>query len=253
MYSHGVGCDDARAKGALIRPLDGVWLTVVVGSRRRFPSYLRTVVVVAGDFVQFGCGLSCPSGWKNYDSSPRLRLQKLPLVGPLVPAGPFGRFPGGVLYGDIVRGLPLPRCSAALLYSSHVLEHLALDELRAALRNCRRVLAGGGTFRIVLPDLEAMINAYNASSARDRAVTFIRSTLMGYESRARTLRQRLQQAFGSSHHLWLWDYPSLADELATAGFTGIRRASFGDSGIAAFAAVEDEARWADGFGIQCEG
>lgn len=210
-------------------------------------------MAVSGDHIQFGCGLSCPPGWKNYDSSPRLRLQRLPLVGPFVPAGPFGRFPSGVRYGDIVSGLPVAEGSAALLYSSHVLEHLALDELRAALRNCRRVLARGGVFRIVLPDLEAMISVYNGSAARDRAITFIRSTLMGCEVRARSLRQRLQQAFGASHHLWLWDFPSLSDELSAAGFTGIRRATFGDSGIAAFAEVEDKSRWDDGFGIQCEG
>lgn len=210
-------------------------------------------MAIAGDYIQFGCGLSCPPGWKNYDSSLRLRLQKLPLIGGLVPAGPFGRFPSGVLYGDIVSGLPVAAGSGDLLYSSHVLEHLALDELRAALRDCRRVLATGGVFRIVLPDLEALIAAYNNSAQRDRAISFIRSTMMGCDVRPRTMRQRLQQALGSSHHLWLWDYPSLADELAAAGFTNIRRATFGDSGIPAFAAVEDESRWSDGFGIQCEG
>ena len=207
---------------------------------------------VAGDFIQFGCGLSCPSGWKNYDSSPRLQLQRLPIVGGLVPAGPFGRFPAGVIYGDIVRGLPVAPESAALLYCSHVLEHLALDELRTALRNSRRVLARGGTFRLVLPDLETMITAYNRSTERDRAVSFIHATLMGCEVRDRTLRGRLRQAFGASHHLWLWDYASLADELAAAGFTNIRRAEIGDSGIAAFAAVEDPSRWQDCLGIQCQ-
>lgn len=207
---------------------------------------------MAGDFIQFGCGLSCPRGWKNYDSSPRLRLQKIPLIGRLVPAGQFGRFPGGVMYGDIVGGLPVAPGSAALLYCSHVLEHLALEDLRTALRNCRRVLANDGVFRMVVPDLETMINAYNRSTEKDRAVSFIRATLMAREVRSRTLRSRLRDALGSSHHLWLWDYASLADELETAGFRNIRRASFGDSLIPAFTAVEDDSRWADALGIQCE-
>ncbi len=32
-------------------------------------------------YVQYGCGLSAPAGWNNYDASPTLRLQKLPVVG----------------------------------------------------------------------------------------------------------------------------------------------------------------------------
>lgn len=229
------------------------WTAVCLGS----DELGRTTIALengmnAGDFIQFGCGLSCPPGWKNYDSSARLRLQRIPLLGSLIPAGQFGRFPGDVLYGDIVRGLPVPEGSCALLYCSHVLEHLALDELRTSLRNCLRVLAKGGVFRMVLPDLETMIDAYNRSSEKDRAISFIRSTLMASEARSRTLPSRLRDAFGSSHHLWLWDYSSLADELAAAGFRTIRRATFADSGIPAFAAVEDESRWADALGIQCE-
>lgn len=206
----------------------------------------------AGYFIQFGCGLSCPPGWRNYDSSVRLRLQMIPLLGRCVPAGPFGRFPRGVMYGDIVTGLPVPNGSAALLYCSHVLEHLALDELRMAIPNCFRLLANGGVFRIVLPDLEKMIHAYNESNATDRSICFIRSTLMGKEERSRSLGARLRDAIGNSHHLWLWDYASLSNELAMAGFKNIRRARFGDSGIPAFAAVEDQSRWADELGIQCE-
>lgn len=203
--------------------------------------------------VQFGCGLSCPDGWKNFDSSPRLRLQQLPIVGSLVPAGPHGRFPRGVRYGDIVRGLPLPDAGVSHLYSSHVLEHLSLDECRRALKECRRLLAPGGVFRSVLPDLEHMIDEYTAATSPDRAMSFIRSTLMGCERRDTTFAGRLKHSLGSSHHLWLWDFPSLAAELATAGFTEIRRATYRDSGIVEFDAVESEDRWRGALGVHCRG
>lgn len=205
------------------------------------------------EFVQFGCGLCCPPSWKNYDASPRLRLQRLPLVGRLVPSGPHGRFPPDVRYGDIVRGLPCASSTAELLYCSHVFEHLALDELRVALRNCRDLLAKGGVFRVVLPDLQQMIESYNESTAEDRAMTFIRSTLMGHVKRHRSFVGYVKHVFGDSGHLWLWDYASLAKELAEAGFLDIRRAHHGDSGIAAFAEVEDPRRWQDALGIECRG
>lgn len=201
--------------------------------------------------VQFGCGLSCPSGWINYDSSFRLRLQRLPVVGALVPSGPYGRFPGDVRYGDIIKGLPLKPGSVELLYCSHVLEHLALEELRVALRNCHALLANRGTFRIVLPDLEHMIRTYGESSANDRGFRFIQNSGMGMTRRSRGWLGRVKETFASSRHVWLWDYPSLSEELSQAGFSGIRRATFGDSGIAAYEAVEAEPRWRNALGIQC--
>lgn len=203
-------------------------------------------------FVQFGCGLSCPPGWSNYDSSFRLWLQRMPIVAALVPSGPYGRFPSDVLYGDIVDGLPRKPGSVDLLYCSHVLEHLALEELRLTLRHCHALLTDNGTFRIVLPDLEHLIRSYSESSVYDRGFRFIQNSGMGVTRRSRSWLGRIKEAFASSRHVWLWDYPSLSEELAQAGFREIRRATFGDSGIAAFDAVEAEPRWRNALGIQCK-
>jgi hypothetical protein len=199
----------------------------------------------------FGCGLSCPAGWCNYGNSFRLRLQRLPVIGGLVPSGPYGRFPADVRYGDIVRGLPRPPGSVKLLYCSHVLEHLALEELRQALRHCHALLAHDGIFRLVPPDLEHLIRCYTESSASDRGFMFISHTGMGVTHRSARWLGRVKETFASSRHVWLWDYPALATELTTAGFHDIRRATHGDSGIAAFDAVEAEPRWRHALGIQC--
>lgn len=208
-------------------------------------------MIADSPFVQFGCGLSCPPGWANYDSSFRLRLQRIPLIGALVPAGPYGRFPAAVRYGDVIKGLPLAPGSVKLLYCSHVLEHLALEELRVTLRHCHALLADSGIFRIVLPDLEHMIRGYGESTANDRGFRFIQNSGMGVTRRSRSWPGRIKESFASSRHVWLWDYPSLSEELSQAGFREIRRAAFGDSGIAAFDAVEAEPRWRNALGIQC--
>ena len=71
-------------------------------------------------------------------------------------------FPANVEYGDIVKGLPVPTGSCRGIYSSHVLEHLALNDLRKALRETHRLLAEGGTFRLVVPDLEHEARTYLA-------------------------------------------------------------------------------------------
>ncbi len=104
--------------------------------------------------INFGCGLSVATDWLNYDASPTLRLQKLPLVGLLAKSLVRPRFPDLVLFGDIARRLPEESSSADLVYCSHILEHLSLDDFRLALTEVFRILKPGGVFRGVLPDLE---------------------------------------------------------------------------------------------------
>lgn len=207
--------------------------------------------LLPGQMVQFGCGLSAPSQWQNFDASPTIRLQKLPLIGGIIPAGEFGRFPANVHHGDIIKGLPIADESVKLLYCSHVLEHLTLSELRQSLRNCYRHLQPGGIFRFVLPDLEFMSKQYVSSVDPEAALEFMRVSWMGIENRQRGLVGFLKEWLGSSHHLWMWDYKSLSQELSAVGFQDIRRAYFGDSDIAEFSEVEDLQRWENELGIQC--
>jgi hypothetical protein len=135
--------------------------------------------------VQFGCGLCAPDNWANFDSSPSLRLQRLPLIGHFVPGQ---RFPSNVRYGDILKGLPVGEGSVHLIYCSHVLEHLSLSDFRLALRNTYRCLKAGGTFRFVLPDLRVFAIEYVASHDPNAATTFIERLGMGERQRARGLQ-----------------------------------------------------------------
>jgi hypothetical protein len=202
-------------------------------------------------WIHFGCGLCAPVEWSNYDSSPTLQLEKLPLVGALVPAGPYGRFPKNVLYGDIVKGLPVAPATAELVYCSHVLEHLSLADLRTALRNCRRMLQEGGVFRLVLPDVEYMIEQYRNDVSEQAAIRLMEHTLLGCPKRDRGLRGFVRSWLGNSRHLWMWDYKSLAAELRDAGFHNVRRAAYNDSLHEAFRLVEQADRWANELGIEC--
>jgi Methyltransferase domain len=201
-------------------------------------------------YVQYGCGLTAPEGWLNFDASPTLRLQRLPLVGRIGAAGGT-KFPANVRYGDIVKGLPIEPASCRAVYCSHVLEHLSLSELRTALANTRAVLASGGLFRLVVPDLRAAAQRYVADSSDTAAARFMTETFLGITERPRGLRGLLQSWLGNSHHLWMWDYPSLRRELETAGFKDIRAARLGDSEEPMFAIVEEESRWVDAVAIQC--
>lgn len=200
--------------------------------------------------VQCGCGLCAPSEWLNFDASPTLRLQRLPLIGRLS-AVRQPLFPQAVVYGDIVRGLPLPPQSCRAVYCSHVLEHLSLADFRTALVNTRKILAKKGIFRLVLPDLRILAQRYAADGSETAAVRFMTDSGLGLPQRNRGAVGLLRSWLGNSQHLWMWDYPSLRKELETAGFSGIRAAQLGDSEDPLFAAVEDKSRWEDAIALQC--
>jgi SAM-dependent methyltransferase len=200
--------------------------------------------------VQYGCGLHAPEGWLNFDASPSLRIQRIPLLGRLTPV----RFPAGARYGDICKGLPLADGSVEAVYCSHVLEHLTLEDMRAALKNTFRILRPGGAFRLVLPDFKLMAKAYLASQKPDAALIFVTSSGLGRKARPRGVAGMLRQWLGNSDHQWMWDFESLSLELAKAGFGSIRRAALGDGGDPMFAAVEQAPRWTpeEMLGIHCQ-
>lgn len=201
--------------------------------------------------IHYGCGLSAPPTWRNFDSSPTLRLQRLPLVGAHLRVPGHPTFPPNVEYGDIVRGLPVAPGSARAVYCSHVLEHLALDEFRAALANTLAYLRPGGIFRLVVPDLEVAARAYVESTDPGAAIAFLRWTLLGHTTRPRGAADMARSLFGAEHHLWMWDHKGMHAELVRAGFREVRRAEYGDSGEPAFGDVEDPQRFEGSVAMHC--
>jgi hypothetical protein len=203
-----------------------------------------------GLYVQYGCGLCAPPDWLNFDASPTLRLQKIPLLGRLVTqVGP--RFPANVRCGDIIKGLPVAERSCRAIYCSHVLEHLSLADFPIALRNTFAYLQPGGVFRFVLPDLEQLARDYLDSAEPDAAGKFMVEAHLGKEVRPRGLSGFLREWLGNSAHLWMWDFKSITRALERTGFANIRRARFGDSGDPLFDQVEDEGRWRNCLGVVC--
>lgn len=202
--------------------------------------------------VQFGCGTCAPTSWLNFDAGPAFVLEKrLPFLKAVLVRRGFPDYPANIRYGDVIKGLPVRPGSADRMYASHVLEHLALEDCRTTLRHVLSYLRPGGVFRFVVPDLAFYMHQYLDSPEPGAASVFMAETYLGEEKGARGLKALPRALFGRSQHLWMWDYKSFAHELESAGYMGIRRAQFGDSGEEAFAAVEDEGRWRNCLGIEC--
>ncbi len=206
-------------------------------------------------YVQYGCGLSAPDEWLNFDASPTLRINKTPIIGSLLKKKVNTIFPNNVLYGDITKGLPLEVNSVDGIYCSHILEHLSLEDFRIALQNTYRIMKKGARFRCVLPDLEYTAKNYLDELSRgvnNASLDFIRTTKLGLERRPKGIKGFATSFFGNSQHLWMWDAKSLLSELKRIGFSEIRQCEFNDSGDVMFNYVEDQARFLHSISFECK-
>jgi hypothetical protein len=202
------------------------------------------------NYVQFGCGFSAPAGWLNFDASPTLHFERLPLLGRIYTRN-SRRFPADVRYGDIVKGLPVTADSCRGIYCSHILEHLALSDLDAALKNVFKYLAPDGTFRLVLPDLKRLAQDYVANDDPRASFKFMEDSYLGMKTRPRGFTGFVRSWLGNSAHLWMWDERSLGLKLQEHGFREIRRAAFGDAEDHKFNEVEAAERFENCLAMQC--
>lgn len=205
------------------------------------------VRAAAAGHVQFGCGHCAPPTWRNFDASPTLRFERVPVFGRLYTKN-ARRFPPGVEYGDILRGLPVAPGSCAAVFSSHVLQDLTLAESRVALRHTFAMLRPGGVYRTVVPDLAVAVRRYVESRDPLAAYHFLRETKTGLEAPV-PRRAKVAAALGSRQQ-WQWDFASLAHELRAAGFGDVRRCEIGDAADPAFADVEDPTRFANALAVE---
>lgn len=74
------------------------------------------------------------------------------------------------LYWDLIDGIPFPDDSVTSLYSSHLFEHLTVQEALALLHECRRVLVPGGEISVTVPDARLYVDIYLGHKSGNAAI-----------------------------------------------------------------------------------
>lgn len=91
------------------------------------------------NYLNVGCGSKFHKDWYNVDmtsSSP------------------------DVIATNLLNGIPFPDNSFDAVYHSQVLEHFPKEKAPAFIQECFRVLKPGGIIRVVVPDLENIVDEY---------------------------------------------------------------------------------------------
>lgn len=180
--------------------------------------------------LHLGCGPDVVPGWENLDKSPSVILARFPRVratlfrARVINEQQAQGFPEGAIHADLARGIPYPDRSAQFAYTAHMIEHLSRWQGLHVMRECLRVLAPGGTVRVVTPDLRDLVNSYLAHDfppqhQKETAADSFMSELQTFReiegSRARQLLWRLTSGVP---HQWMYDEESLMALLREAGF-----------------------------------
>jgi len=218
-----------------------------------------------GAMLNVGSGPSAAGGWINIDGSWQARLAGHPWVARAVSAAlgiEAGHWPPAVKYRNVKRGLGYGDGSVAVVYASHLLEHLYRNEARALLRDARRTLKPGGVCRVVVPDVAAIVAWYLAHQREPAAQKKQASSdlLMGMmllrseRARGSGLLGAVRHWTDLHEHKWMYDQEGLVALFAEAGFADPTPRGYLESAIDRdlLAQVEHADRVCNGAGICVE-
>lgn len=207
--------------------------------------------------VNLGSGPTANPGWVCIDRSPNIVLSRHPAVKRalrrvgVLNDGHMAHWDSDVRYGD-VRRLEFLDHSVDAIYSSHMLEHIYLADVRCVLSEARRVLRVGGIIRLALPDvttLAAELLAGEDAGDSGAGHRFNLALLAHPDSPPRGFRTVLGIAGGHIHR-WQPTPAMVSAMLEDAGFHDVRRLPFREGDLPDLARVETRS---EGFHLEARG
>jgi predicted SAM-dependent methyltransferase len=118
--------------------------------------------------LNIGCGSRFHPHWINIDYSVDIAVRQKPFFKLLTAIGILKMERLYFINHDVSRGLPFQNCSIDVAYHSHFLEHLDTDKADYFVEEIYRVLKPGGIHRVVVPDLEDIVECYRLALANCR-------------------------------------------------------------------------------------
>ena len=137
-------------------------------------------------------------------------------------------WPTNVIRRDLSEPLPFADGTVDAVYSSHMLEHLFLDDARAFLVECARVCRPGAVLRLALPDAEQFARDLIAAGEDPEGSAGLHyNEMLRAHPQARPAGRKLVAFIGGSNwHRWQPTKGLVRSMLADAGFEDVTEESF---------------------------
>jgi len=185
--------------------------------------------------LNVGCGSTIVAGWLNIDKSPNVILDRFrPLKRLLFRAGVLeeahlAEWSRNVIWHDARHRFPYPDGGAEAIYSSHMLEHLYLDEAKQVLVEFRRLLQPRGVLRLALPDAAMWASELLAGLERSQngqvGLQFNEALNTQPTRRPNALKLAVG-ALGNSRHRWQPTQDLVRAMILNAGFAFCEERAF---------------------------
>jgi predicted SAM-dependent methyltransferase len=112
--------------------------------------------------------------------------------------------------------VPFTKNSINIAYASHFLEHLPKKNALKFLNRCFTILKPGGIIRLVVPDIDIIINKYQKDSIKDNIAATNELNLRFFED---------------GQHKHMYNYKTLSTTLTSIGFKNVKKLDFRKSKI----------------------
>ena len=136
--------------------------------------------------LNLGCGSKKLPGFTNIDIRPEVKPD---------------------IVDDITKLAKIEDGSVDLIYTCHVIEHIAFNDLREVLMRWYDILKPGGTLRISVPDMDAVFAHYFYW----KDLKLLRGFLWG------------GQDYENNFHLSGWDFETMQEMLEDCFFDNVKR------------------------------
>jgi SAM-dependent methyltransferase len=181
-------------------------------------------------WLNLGCGHNTSENWQNFDRSPmiilrrHMWLKRLLRTARILHDEHMPAYPENVSRRDLVRPLPFGSGTVTAIYSSHMLEHMYIDDARRVLRECRRVCRPGAVLRLALPDTLQFARELVEAGDDDtgEAARHYNDMLRTYPEARPTGARRAAFVAGSNWHKWQPTRGLVRSMLTEAGFVDIK-------------------------------